>query len=195
MVKQNFWYIMFLRDHIRYNRNEITQERDMGSGNFKMPTFGVGPIYVICCLIFTIIGILFRDAAFLRAGRVAHGRFFFIAFGILFLLGGIYLWVHAVLLQKINASVRKQELLTTGVYGFVRNPVYSAFLFIFTGALLFAANYRLLLLPILYWAMLTVLMKQTEEKWLLRQFGEEYALYCKKVNRVIPWFPKRKSSE
>ncbi len=36
-------------------------------------------------------------------------------------------------------------------------------------------------------------MKQTEEKWLLRQFGEEYAAYCKEVNRVIPWFPKRKS--
>lgn len=165
----------------------------MGSDDFKMPTFGVGPIYVLSCLFLTTFGIIFRDKGFLSAGHMERGRVFFVAFGILFLFGGMYLWVHAVILQRINGKVRERKLLTTGVYGCVRNPVYSAFLFIFTGALLFAANYLLLLLPILFWAMLTLLMKQTEEKWLLRQFGEEYVLYCTKVNRVIPWFPKRKS--
>lgn len=165
----------------------------MGSDDFKMPAFGVGPIYVLSCLFLTTLGIVFRDKGFLRAGHMEQGQLFIVVFGILFLFGGIYLWVHAVILQRINEKVRERKLLTTGVYGWVRNPVYSAFLFIFTGALLFAANYLLLLLPILFWAMLTLLMKQTEEKWLLRRFGEEYAIYCRKVNRVIPWFPKRKS--
>ena len=165
----------------------------MGSDDFKMPAFGVGPIYVLSCLFLTTLGIVFRDKGFLRAGHMEQGQLFIVVFGILFLFGGIYLWVHAVILQRINEKVRERKLLTTGVYGWVRNPVYSAFLFIFTGALLFAANYLLLLLPILFWAMLTLLMKQTEEKWLLRRFGEDYAIYCRKVNRVIPWFPKRKS--
>ena len=163
----------------------------MGSDDFKMPPFGVGPIYVLSCLFLTTLGIVFRDKGFLRAGHMEQGRLFFVAFGTLFLFGGIYLWIHAVILQRINEKVRERKLLTTGVYGWVRNPVYSAFLFIFTGALLFAANYLLLLLPILFWAMLTLLMKWTEEKWLLRQFGEEYAIYCRKVNRVLPWFPKK----
>lgn len=165
----------------------------MRSDDFKMPAFGVGPIYVLSCLFLTTLGIMFRDKGFLSAGQMEWGRLIFVAFGILFLLVGMYLWVHAVVFQRINKSVRERKLLTTGVYGYVRNPVYSAFLFIFTGALLFAANYLLLLLPILFWAMLTLLMKQTEEKWLIRRFGEEYALYCRKVNRVLPWFPKRKS--
>lgn len=165
----------------------------MSYDDFKMPAFGVGPIYVLSCLFLTTLGIMFRDRGYLKVGCAERGRLIFVAFGILFLLGGMYLWVHAVVFQRINKSVRERKLLTTGVYGYVRNPVYSAFLFIFTGALLFAANYLLLLLPILFWAMLTLLMKQTEEKWLLRRFGEEYLAYCRKVNRVIPWFPKRKS--
>lgn len=165
----------------------------MRSDDFKMPAFGVGPIYVLSCLFLTTLGIVFRGRGYLKVGCAEQGRLFFVAFGILCLLGGMYFWIHAVILQRINKSVRERKLLTTGVYGYVRNPVYSAFLFIFTGALLFAANYLLLLLPILFWATLTLLMKQTEEKWLFRQFGEEYALYCRKVNRVIPWFPKRKS--
>lgn len=54
---------------------------------------------------------------------------------------GLYLWVRAVLIQKINANVKAEILITGGVYGIVRNPVYTAFIFIFTGILLFAKNY------------------------------------------------------
>lgn len=35
---------------------------------------------------------------------------------------------------------------------------------------------------------LTVLLKQTEEKWLSDLYGEEYKDYCRRVNRCIPWF-------
>ncbi|MEL5719973.1 MAG: isoprenylcysteine carboxylmethyltransferase family protein, partial [Treponemataceae bacterium] len=77
---------------------------------------------------------------------------------------------------------------TTGVYGIVRNPIYSAFLFIFSGVLLLFRNWFLLILPFVFWALLTLLMKFTEEIWLKDKFGKEYTAYCKKVNRVIPWF-------
>ena len=53
------------------------------------------------------------------------------------------------------------------------------------------ANLWLLILPILFWIYMTVLLKLTEEKWLLDTFGEEYIKYCSKVNRVFPWFPKK----
>lgn len=103
----------------------------------------------------------------------------------------LYIWVRAVLIQKINANVKADILITDGVYGIVRNPVYTAFIFIFTVILLFAKNYFLLILPIIFWVFLTILMKASEEKWLKAKFGKEYDLYCKRVNRVIPWFPKK----
>ena len=82
-------------------------------------------------------------------------------------------------------------MITTGVYSIVRNPVYSAFTIIFTGLLLFTANYVLLILPFVFWAFLTILMQNTEEKWLKNEFGKEYEVYLKKVNRVLPWIRRK----
>ena len=40
----------------------------------------------------------------------------------------------------------------------------------------------------MFWALLTVMMQATEEKWLLEQFGDEYRGVLQRVNRCIPWF-------
>ncbi|BAG08798.1 methyltransferase family protein [Finegoldia magna] len=158
----------------------------MKSQEFKMPIFGVGPIYVITCLILTIAGIWLHLNGYIYQGNMIKGKIFFIIVGIFMILLGIYLWVQAVIVQKINKKVTEKKLITTGVYSIVRNPVYSAFTIIFTGILLFTANYILLILPFAFWAFLTILMKNTEEKWLKNEFGEEYKIYLKQVNRVIP---------
>ena len=164
----------------------------MKSKEFKMPTFGVGPIYVITCLILTIVGICLHIKGYLYLGELRSGKIIFIIIGILFILLGLYLWVQAVLVQKINKKVKENKLITTGVYSIVRNPVYSAFILIFTGILLLAANYILLILPFIFWVFLTILMKNTEEKWLKNEFGIEYERYLKEVNRVIPWVRNKK---
>ncbi|MBS6927674.1 MAG: isoprenylcysteine carboxylmethyltransferase family protein [Finegoldia magna] len=158
----------------------------MKSQEFKMPIFGVGPIYVITCLILTIAGIWLHLNGYIYQGKMIKGKIFFIIAGIFMILLGIYLWIQAVIVQKINKKVTEKKLITTGVYSIVRNPVYSAFTIIFTGLLLFTANYILLILPFVFWAFLTILMKNTEEKWLKNEFGEEYKIYLKQVNRVIP---------
>ncbi len=159
----------------------------MKSKEFKMPVFGVGPLYVITCLVLTIVGLCLHLKGYLCKGELSKGKIFFTLAGIFSILLGIYLWVQAVIVQKINRKVRENKLITTGVYNIVRNPVYSAFIFIFTGVLLLTANYILLILPFIYWAFLTILMKTTEEKWLKNEFGTEYDIYLKEVNRVIPY--------
>ncbi len=153
----------------------------------KMPIFGVGPIYVITCLGLTIIGLILSYYGYLKAGQIDQGEIYFNILGGLSILFGLNLWIRAVLIQKINAKVKENKLITDGVYAIVRNPVYSAFIFLFTGVLLMAHNYLLLILPLIYWATLTILMKNTEEKWLREKFGQEYIEYCKNVNRIIPW--------
>lgn len=163
----------------------------MKSQGFEMPIFGVGPIYVITCLILTIAGICLHLNGYIYQGKLRQGKIFFIIAGIFMIILGIYLWIQAVIIQKINKKVSEKKLITTGVYSIVRNPVYSAFTFIFTGLLLFTTNYILLILPFVFWAFLTILMKNTEEKWLKNEFGEEYEIYLKKVNRVIPWIRKK----
>ena len=163
----------------------------MKSQEFKMPVFGVGPIYVITCFILTAVGLYLHRKGYLCSGELSKGKTIFIIIGILFIMLGLYLWIQAVIVQKINKKVIENKLITTGVYSIVRNPVYSAFVFIFTGILSFTSNYILLILPFVFWAFLTILMKNTEEKWLKNEFGKEYEEYLKEVNRVIPWLIKK----
>lgn len=165
----------------------------MKSKDFKMPAFGVGPIYVITCLILTIGALCLHLKGYLYQGELREGKIFFLIAGTLLILFGIFLWVQAVIVEKINKKVKEKKLITSGVYSFVRNPVYSAFIFIFTGILLLTANFFLLILPFIFGALLTILMKNTEEKWLKNEFGKEYEIYLKEVNRVIPWI-RRKSN-
>ena len=164
----------------------------MKSQEFKMPAFGVGPIYVITCLILTIVALCLHLKGYLYQGELNKGKIIFIIGGILLILFGIFLWVQAVIVEKINKKVKEKKLITSGVYSIVRNPVYSAFIFIFTGILLLIANYFLLILPFIFWALLAILMKNTEEKWLKNEFGKEYEIYLKEVNRVIPWIRRKR---
>ncbi|MGP1449285.1 MAG: methyltransferase family protein, partial [Filifactor alocis] len=88
-------------------------------------------------------------------------------------------------------GLKENRLVTHGVYAYVRNPIYSAWIFICTGILLLGHDIWAFVLCPIFWAYLTVLMKHTEEKWLINQYGQQYLDYMKKVNRVFPWFPRR----
>ena len=155
-----------------------------------LPILGVGPLYVITIILMTIISIILSATRFIPVITFTNMRWIFILIGILCFIIGITLWLKAVIIDRLDAHIIKNELVTTGVYAYVRNPVYSAFMFVCTGLLLIYGNRVLLVLPIIYWGFMTVLMKLTEEKWLEDLYGKEYVQYRQRVNRCIPW--KRK---
>jgi protein-S-isoprenylcysteine O-methyltransferase Ste14 len=76
-------------------------------------------------------------------------------------------------------------LVQTGVYGMVRHPMYS-------GVIVAAVGWALLnssLMTSVYAAVLFVFFdakSRREERWLTRQFPE-YAAYCTRVHKLIPW--------
>lgn len=112
--------------------------------------------------------------------------------GVVLIILGLYLWGYANFKTKIESHIKENTLATDGVYSIVRNPIYSAFFLVCTGILLFPANLILLILPVLFYFYMTVIIKNTEEKWLKALYGNEYAEYCRNVNRCIPGFPKKK---
>lgn len=85
---------------------------------------------------------------------------------------------------------KKEHLPLTGV-----GPIYVAIIIACTVAGIAASRTELLQsgridglkIPFGYWGFMTVLMKNTEEKWLRDLYGKEYVEYWKKVNRCIPW--------
>ncbi len=154
-----------------------------------LPVMGVGPVCIAVMIAFTAAGIALVKFGVLAGGNVngTTAAILFVIAGILCVTGGIALWCAAVFGARIDITIKSNRLATGGVYALVRNPIYSAFLFICTGALLFCRNRYVLILPPLFWLYLTVFMKLTEEKWLAERFGDEYGAYCKRVNRFIPW--------
>ena len=154
-----------------------------------LPVMGIGPVCIAIMIAGTVAGIALVKYDMLTSGNINNTilTITLAIVGALCIAGGIVLWGSAVFGARIDIKIKANQLATGGVYALVRNPIYSAFLSICTGTLLFCRNWYVLTLPPLFWLYLTVFMKLTEEKWLAERFGSEYAAYCKRVNRFIPW--------
>ena len=139
-----------------------------------LPVLGVGPLYVGVCLVLTGVALLLKHIGLLSSDDLPQLGIILIPLGIVLILLAIFLWLGAVVHQKMVQGIKEGRLITTGVYSIVRNPVYSSLLFMFSGILLLQTNIYLLLLPIIFWGFMTVLLKKTEERWLLETFGQEY---------------------
>ena len=157
-----------------------------------LPIYGVGPLYGSIIILMSAISVILSGNRILYIGIPQYLDTLFIVIGSLLIMLGIYIWVRAVLIDKLDNSIKKNKLLTTGIYAWVRNPVYTAITFVCIGILFFGKDLWLLALPFLFWLILTILMIYTEEKWLKELYGKEYEEYCEHVNRCIPWFPRNR---
>ena len=184
-------------NNIENNIEEISDNKEKK----HLPLYGVGPAYVSICILLTVLGLVLEFKGVLEHGGVEYTpissitatiaiMLVFWTLGIVFLVLGGAIWFSAVKVRKIDHYIINNKLATTGVYSYVRNPIYSGITMMLTGIILLTENYWMLILPVIFWIFMTVLMICTEEKWLRNLYGQEYIDYCKNVNRCIPWFPK-----
>ncbi len=151
-----------------------------------LPTFGVGPYLVLTIGILTITSSIFSYFHIITVYKINELNMVFLIFGIILIISGIAFWIQAVLISKIDQKIENNKLVTTGIYTYVRHPIYAAFFYIATGLILITQNIILFILPVIFWIFLTIAMIKTEEKWLIEKFGNDYICYSKKVNRFIP---------
>lgn len=168
-------------------KNEYT-----GAKEEHLPTYGVGPFYGAGIIILTVIGIILSCFGILDFAKFQITKIPFMVIGVFICLGGFLVWFKAAF--RIDRYIEQNELCTDGIYGIVRNPCYSGIMLMCSGVLFLANNVLLLVLPPIFWFAMTILMKNTEEKWLYQLYGEPYREYCRRVNRCIPWFAKKGAS-
>ena len=157
-----------------------------------LPLLGVGPVINGVQVVITIIGIILSYQGYFVFWEFELLNIPLKIIGIGLVVFGIYLNYSAKRKSRLFDMVTENKLITTGVYGIVRNPVYSAVLLVCTGAIFIVNNVVLFIVPIICWIYITVFLILTEEKWLVERYGQEYEEYCKKVNRCIPWFQRCK---
>ena len=108
-------------------------------------------------------------------------RWLMIGFGVSMAGQLIQTWCFASL-------VKNRELTRRGPYLLVRNPMYlGRFLLLLGFILLLASPLTILVYTVLYYLYMVNRVKR-EETRLKRIFGEDYATYCRDVNRFVPTF-------
>jgi len=79
-----------------------------------------------------------------------------------------------------------QKLIVTGLYRYVRNPIYIAVVAVILGQALLFGDERLLSYGALFWLACHVFVVTYEEPTLKRTFGMEYETFLANVPRWIP---------
>ena len=154
--------------------------------NNHLPEFGVGRLLIVPIVIATIVAILLSFLKIIPVYSINQINLILTVIGVFLIILGAIFWISAVKKSDIDDNIRQNNLVTTGIYGYVRHPIYAAFLYAVTGVILILNNILLFVLPVIYWIILTIAMIKTEEKWLTDLYGKDYLDYSKKVNRFIP---------
>ena len=112
--------------------------------------------------------------------------------GAVLFVGGLALWAVCV-----DAFVRRgrgtpfpleapRQLVTTGPFAVVRNPLIAADAAVVWGVALFLSSLGVLLYATLFTLYWNYIVVRVEEPELRDRFGEQYEAYCRRVPR---WFP------
>jgi protein-S-isoprenylcysteine O-methyltransferase Ste14 len=85
-----------------------------------------------------------------------------------------------------NTSTTGGNLISTGPFGVVRNPLYVGNFFITLGVAVFSGQYWMILLTVLAFGFQYFCIVKYEEKLLLARFGREYDDYMHSVPAWVP---------
>jgi len=121
---------------------------------------------------------------------------------LLFLTGGVF-GIWSIVLQNvigkggplqignIEISPKTQNLVVSGPYKYTRNPMLFGACMMYLAFAAFLNSITSLILVILFMTGMLIFVKLSEERRLLKDFGEAFKEYRSKTSMFIPWFPKK----
>jgi protein-S-isoprenylcysteine O-methyltransferase Ste14 len=105
--------------------------------------------------------------------------------GYVLLIPGVILWGAAVVQLLLGFS--KGDLVTTGAYGVVRNPIYSSVTFFVLPAVALMTLTWVYFVASVFLYVGVMIFIGTEEKQLTQAFGKKYEDYLARVDRLVPF--------
>jgi protein-S-isoprenylcysteine O-methyltransferase Ste14 len=132
---------------------------------------------------------MIRDGSANCTGPLAE-KSDFIPYSILFTIGltliliGVPLFLVSI--KSLHHAYNNNSLITTGIYGFCRHPMYGVWIFLIVpGIALIARSLLGLTTPVVMYIVLRILAKK-EETYLEEKFGVPYLQYKRKTPFVLP---------
>ncbi|MCH6561410.1 MAG: isoprenylcysteine carboxylmethyltransferase family protein [Myxococcales bacterium] len=109
-------------------------------------------------------------------------------------LSGLAIWIHGFdFFSRYGRGTplpldAPRHLVTSGLFGVVRNPIIAGELMVIWAEVLYLASLGLIVYAVLMSLAGHLLVVYVEEPELRERFGETYEAYCRDVPR---WFPRR----
>jgi len=124
------------------------------------------------------------------AAAIAGASLVFI--GVAFLVWSLLSWTS---LFVGHGVLKDQKLVTRGIYGRVRHPVYLAAFLIWFGLSVGTLSFVASIVTIIYVIPAYILYMKSEEQMMIESFGDEYRNYRKAVPMLIPSIRRYRSSD
>jgi protein-S-isoprenylcysteine O-methyltransferase Ste14 len=156
--------------------------------NFFSESFGLTLGFILFVVLFSILS---KELGVEKFNRVL----FFIPYFIQMIFGGIIIFLFSLIflsgIYELTKNSRRagKNLIVTGIYEYVRHPIYSGFSFIIAG-LGFVLNSTGIILTGILWLLLSYFQSKKEETYLLKEFGKTYSHYRKSSSFFVPDFFK-----
>jgi len=152
--------------------------------------WGIGPLGVVITVLIWFIVYYFE--IILKIPKMIISPTFRIVLMAIFMMDSLYLLISGN--YYLMKSGRGKEIAKQGPFQFIRHPVYSVWIFSFTGILamiFYSWGIIFSAIPIsLVWSWLV----QREETDMLSKFGDEYRSYMEKTGQFLPSWKAMKDS-
>lgn len=91
----------------------------------------------------------------------------------------------------IEISPKTKVLVTNGPYRYTRNPMVFGAYTMYLALTVYFNSYPAMILILIFFPVIIFYLKKSEEKRLLKDFGEDYIKYRERVSMLIPLPPKK----
>ena len=152
--------------------------------------FGIAPVVlawnVLPILAATLSHGLFGLPRWAHGAAGLYGRWGFAALAVACYLATVYCWLQMGRNWSMAIVPRdKTDLVTGGLYGWVRHPIYSLSILLMVCTAVVVANWPMLVVAVLHVVFMN-LKAGNEERYLMGRHGSSYADYCGRVGRFFP---------
>lgn len=123
-------------------------------------------------------------------GRINHWNALFVS-GAILIITGLIIRINSIMTLKKQftytiTKINNHKLIENGLYKYIRHPGYLGQLLIFTGVATSLSNWLSIILMIIPVFLGYIYRIKVEEKFMIRQLGDEYIDYQKRTKKLIP---------
>ena len=154
--------------------------------------FGISPLGVVITVLIWFIVYYFE--IILKVPKMTIHPTFRIALMAIFMIDALYLLIVGN--YYLGKSGHGKEIAKQGPFQFIRHPIYSVWIFSFTGILAMIFYSWTLIVSAIPIAIIWSWLVQREETDMLNIFGDEYISYMKQTGQFLPsWRSMKENSK